>query len=269
MSLINIKNLSFNYFDKNILNNMNLELNENDKLLLVGRNGAGKSTLLRLISGLNSCHNYDNFSILGTSSPNDQFNGVAYLGNRWVRNISFMGQSSYTADIRAGDMMKKWQEDNIERRDELVRVLEINLDWKMHEVSDGQRKKVQILLALLKPFKLLVIDEFLNELDIIVRDNLLQYIDKEIKIRNGVFIYATHIFDNLDKFMNKILFIDDGTTGEIEELKLFNINNNLFSNIKNKFIEMGINIPENNEKVDPRKFGSHYGYSHGRSEDLI
>ena len=55
------------------------------------------------------------------------------------------------ADIRAGDMMKVWQNDNIERRDELVRVLDINLDWKMHKVSDGQRKRVQIMLALLKP----------------------------------------------------------------------------------------------------------------------
>ena len=63
------------------------------------------------------------------------------LGNRWVRNISFVGQSAYTADIRAGDMMKRWQNDNLDRRNELVDVLEINLDWRMHQVSDGQRKK--------------------------------------------------------------------------------------------------------------------------------
>ena len=37
----------------------------------------------------------------------------------------------------------RWQEENLERRDELVRVMGINLDWRMNECSDGQRKKVR------------------------------------------------------------------------------------------------------------------------------
>ena len=59
-------------------------------------------------------------------------------------------------------MMKKNQEENKQRRDELVELLEIDLNWRMHQVSDGQRKRVQIMLALLKPFKLLLIDENTN-----------------------------------------------------------------------------------------------------------
>ena len=74
-------------------------------------------------------------------------------------------------------MAKKYE--NIDRRDELVKILDIDLDWKMHQVSDGQRKRVQIMLGLLKPFKFLIIDEFLNELDVVIRDRFFKYLTKE------------------------------------------------------------------------------------------
>ena len=169
MELVSLEELEFDYFDNKILKKVNLTISENEKVLLVGANGAGKSTLLRVLAGFHLPKNYEKFDVLGTRSPQDQFKGLAYLGNKWQRNISFCGVSPYMADIRAGDMMKVWQTDNLERRNELVKVLDINLDWKMHQVSDGQRKRVQIMLALLRPFKLLIIDEFLNELDVVIR----------------------------------------------------------------------------------------------------
>jgi CCR4-NOT complex subunit CAF16 len=39
------------------------------------------------------------------------------------------------------------------RRAELIKVLDIDPDWRMHTVSDGQRRRVQICLGLLKPYK--------------------------------------------------------------------------------------------------------------------
>ncbi len=39
------------------------------------------------------------------------------------------------------------------RRERLIRVLDIDPDWRMHTVSDGQRRRVQICMGLLKPFK--------------------------------------------------------------------------------------------------------------------
>lgn len=42
-----------------------------------------------------------------------------------------------------------------ERRDRLIDLLEIDLQWRMHKVSDGQRRRVQICMGLLHPFKVL------------------------------------------------------------------------------------------------------------------
>ena len=49
--MIRIKNISKSYEGKEILNNINLEINDRDKIALVGNNGTGKSTLLKIIAG--------------------------------------------------------------------------------------------------------------------------------------------------------------------------------------------------------------------------
>ena len=232
IEIVNIKKMFFDYFDKRILKNIDISVYEGDKILLIGANGAGKSTLLRVLAGFHIPKSYDNFNILGTNSPNDQFNGLAYLGNKWNRNVSFCGITPYTVDIKAGEMMQKWQEDNIERRNELVKILDINLEWKMNKVSDGERKRVQILLALLKPFKLLIIDEFLYELDIVIRDRFFKYLDNECKLRNAAIIYATHIFDNLDKWANNVIYISNGKCERKFNINDFNKNNNLYISVK-------------------------------------
>ena len=90
MEIVSVKNMFFDYFEKKILHDINISVNEGDIILLIGANGAGKSTLLRVLSGLHMPQKYDTFNVLGTSSPHDQFKGLAYLGNRWQRNISFV-----------------------------------------------------------------------------------------------------------------------------------------------------------------------------------
>ena len=61
------------------------------------------------------------------------------------KNSSFAGHSiAYQADIMVKNMMKKVQEDNLDRKIELTKVLGINPDWKMHLVSSGQRRRVRL-----------------------------------------------------------------------------------------------------------------------------
>lgn len=258
-----VENLSFSYFNIDILHNINLQINEGEIILLVGENGAGKSTLLRLLSGNYTALKYDKFSVLGTRSPHDQYKGVAFLGNTWKRSISFTGHVPFMIDMAAGEMMKKWQEENIERRNELVNVLEIDLNWRMNKVSDGQRKRVQIMLALMKPFKFLIIDEFTNDLDVVVRDKFFNYLKKERDERNCSIIYATHIFDNIDHFATHVVFISNGVTHGKQLLNDFNVEHNLFHSVKNKILANKTYF--NNQKLDQKLLGPQGGWSSGRS----
>ena len=56
-------------------------------------------------------------------------------------------------------MMEKLQAEYPERRDQLIKMLGIDLQWRMHQVSDGQRRRVQIFLGLIRSFKILLLDE--------------------------------------------------------------------------------------------------------------
>lgn len=263
--LISLKNVSFNYFNKCILKNINFVLKENESVLLLGGNGAGKSTLLRLLAGIHMAYNFDEFNVLGSDRPLDQTNGLAYLGNRWVRQSAFTGQSSYIGDIRVGDMMKKWQEDNIERRDVLVQVLGIDLNWHMHQVSDGQRKKVQIMIALLKPFKVVIIDEFLSELDVVVRDKMFTYLKKECKLRKGSIIYATHVFDDLEQWIDKVVYISNGRCQNKINISTFTEGKTLYQSVKDKLLETEqLSL----ETLDSKLFGPAGGYTSGRLLDI-
>lgn len=223
--VVSIKNLTFSYDEgKPNITGLDCAIPPNSKVVLVGANGAGKSTLLRILTGVIFMGlEHDEFDINGSSKPHDQANGVAYLGGTWKRRrTGFEGICPYTMDIAARDMMAKWQEENLERRDELVRVLGVNLDWRMHECSDGQRKKVRIMLKLLRPFRLCVIDEFAADLDIFSRKRFYDYLTEQCAKFGASVVYATHIFDQADVWATHVAFMQlDKVLSPIHELKTY------------------------------------------------
>ena len=223
--VVTIKNLNFSYeAGKPNIVGLNCVIQPNSKVILVGANGAGKSTLLRILTGqIFLGFDHDEFDINGKSKANDQFNGVAYLGGTWKRRrTGFEGICPYTMDCAASEMMAQWQEQHKERRDELVRVLGINLNWRMHECSDGQRKKVRIMIKLLRPFQLCVIDEFAADLDIFSRTRFFDYLTRECEKRGASVVYATHIFDQADAWATHIAFMQlDKVLSPIHRLQTF------------------------------------------------
>jgi len=210
--VVSIKNMDFAYdkaSGKKNLVGLNCIVEPNSQIILVGANGAGKSTLLRILTGqIFMGFESDEFDINGRKTVNDQANGVCWLGGTWKRRrTGFEGVCPFTMDCAASEMMKIWQQENLERRDELVRVLGINLNWRMHECSDGQRKKIRIMIKLLRPFQLCIIDEFAADLDIFSRSRFFKYLTKECKERGASVVYATHIFDQADEWATHVTFM--------------------------------------------------------------
>ena len=90
----------------------------------------------------------------------------------------------------------------------------IDLTWRMHMVSDGQRRRVQIFIGLIRPFKILLLDEVTVSLDVIVRMDLLKWLAKESEERGATILYATHIFDGLDSWPTHVHYLNnEGATG--------------------------------------------------------
>jgi hypothetical protein len=133
--------------------------------------------LLRILAGRHLTHS--KVRVLGLDAYHDtRLNFYrAYLDCDWgMKTVAFVGTSPLTADIAVADMMVKLQESHPERREELLTMLGIDLRWRMHQLSDGQRRRVQIFLGLLRPFEVLMLDEVTTSLDVCVRQDLLRWL---------------------------------------------------------------------------------------------
>lgn len=93
-------------------------------------------------------------------------------------------------DFSAGKMIFGVEGVDPERRARLVQLLDIDLEWSMMTVSDGQRRRVQICMGLLKPFKVLLCDEITVDLDILGRLDLLAFLAQECEERGATVVGA-------------------------------------------------------------------------------
>lgn len=78
----------------------------------------------------------------------------------------------------------------------------------MHQISDGETRRVQILLALMNPFEVLLLDEITVDLDVLTRINLLEFFRKEAE-KGCTIMYATHIFDGIDNWATHFIRIEN------------------------------------------------------------
>ena len=219
--MIRVKNLSHTYSGSKTpaLNNVSLELKAGECILLVGPNGAGKSTLLRILAGKilykethESSDMEDTVEVLSKHPFRcTTLNNVrSHMDINWgQRTVAFSGHGiPLQSDIRVADMMTVLQESFPERRNILLKVLEINPEWRMNMVSDGQRRRVQLFLGLLRPYKILLMDEVTISLDALVRWNVLNWIKSDCLERNALCIYATHIFDGMNEWSTHLIYIN-------------------------------------------------------------
>jgi CCR4-NOT complex subunit CAF16 len=208
--------LTFQYPDESRLglNDIDIKLKKGDKFLLIGPNGAGKSTLLKVLAGKKlikggkvELFGINPFDLQNNYKINNK--NIVYLGTEWANN------EITKRDIKVNELVKSVGGDFfIERRDELIDLLEINCNWRMNRCSDGERRRVQLCMGLLKPFDLLLLDEVTIDLDVLVRQKLLEFLFKETKLRGCCIIYATHIFDGLGEWADTVIHLKDG---KIEE----------------------------------------------------
>jgi CCR4-NOT complex subunit CAF16 len=167
-------------------------------------NGAGKTTLLRLLSGKRLAPS-NTIAVGGKDPFKDSLDGVTYLGVEWVLN------SIVRTDIDVPTLLASIGGNAYpERRDELVEILDIDLNWRMHAVSDGERRRVQLAMGLIRPWQVLLLDEITVDLDLLSRSNFLAFLKKETETRACTIVYATHILDNLAQWPTHLVHMHLG-----------------------------------------------------------
>jgi CCR4-NOT complex subunit CAF16 len=200
---IRVTGLEFRYerAGEPVLRDFSIEIGAGWRCLLVGANGAGKTTLLRVLAGKHMV-SADTVRVLGRAAFHDTSlsDEVEFLG----------GVFPFYEDIRVGALIDGVMGVDPARRDRLVDVLDVDRDWHMHRVSDGQRRRVQVLLGLLRPSKVLLLDEVTTDLDVVARQDLLQFLRDESVEHGTTIVYATHIFDGMEPWATHLAYVRRG-----------------------------------------------------------
>jgi len=170
-----------------VLDELSFALPAGARCLLLGANGVGKSTLLRLLAGRHK--------IAGEV--------VRVLGRAAFEDTALSGE----VDISIAEMLAARPGIDPARRARVLHILDVDPGWRMHRVSDGQRRRVQLLLDLERPLRVVLLDEVTAELDVLARADLLRFLRDESEARGVTIIYASHVLDGLADFATDLMFL--------------------------------------------------------------
>ncbi len=261
--LLSLNNINKYYNGNQILKNINLTIEDNDKTGLVGINGCGKSTLLRLITqeeDYDRLNNIDSsFSIAkdktigilkqNSGLENDRtiqeemrmtFSNLLDIANR-LRELEKIMSEHHCDEEQYNAISKEYAEKSayFEAREGYIIDVKIktilngmgfsdlSLDRKINTLSGGEKTRLALAKLLLESPDLLILDEPTNHLDF----KTLQWLEDYLKTYKGALLIVSHDRYFLDRLCTKICEIERG------ELRSFKGNYSAFTVQKKMLVE--------------------------------
>jgi ATP-binding cassette, subfamily B, bacterial PglK len=212
---IKIKDLDYKIDENYILKKINLEVNPNDKIGIMGESGSGKTTLLNLIMGLLKPTNGN--ILLNNNSNLENLNQhigfvsqSSYIMNDTLKNNVTLGQFKNT-DI---DEKKFWDVIKKSGLEKFTKDLKHKEDTIINEnasnISGGESQRIFIARALYFAVDIIILDEFTSALDIQTENKILEEINRIDK----TIIIVSHK-KNTIKNLKKIYQIENNTLNKI------------------------------------------------------
>ncbi|HQB31768.1 MAG TPA: ATP-binding cassette domain-containing protein, partial [Erysipelotrichaceae bacterium] len=185
--LIWLNNLQIKYNNKEIFNPISFEVNDGDRIAIIGKNGIGKSSILKLLLREELQYN-GNFKII-----NDL-------------KISYVSQST---DNLKGKLKLFAKENNVDESIFKAMLIKMGLsqndfDTNIQDMSEGQKKKILIAKSISEQANIYVWDEPLNYIDIITREQ----IEDTILKYNPTIIFVEHDERFIEKIATKIIKLE-------------------------------------------------------------
>ena len=178
----------------NVLDNLELTLENGERLVVAGRNGAGKSTLLRIIAGEDK--DFSGETIPGAGVQIGYFsqdNAETIRGKETI--IDYLEARAPLELIpKLRDMLGAF----LFRGDDVYKSLDV--------LSGGEKSRIALLLLLLSPVNLLVLDEPTNHLDIHSKDVLLT----ALRDFGGTVIFVSHDRAFIEQLATRVLELKPG-----------------------------------------------------------
>ena len=228
MPLITFDEVSLEFGDQLILNNVSLALDNGERVCLIGRNGEGKSTLMNIITGRVEADSGEiikqshlRVSQLEQGLPQERdisvkdyvaegLNHLQVLLNDYEK-LSAVSIEKNPATLREiEDLQQQIEAEggwNIDRRVETI-ISELNLPTtlNLNQLSGGWRRRVALGKALANNPQLLLLDEPTNHLDL----TTIEWLEKRILNFKGAILFITHDRAFLQRLATRIIELDRG-----------------------------------------------------------
>ena len=192
MAEIEIKNIAKSFGEYQALHNINMTIQDQEFMVLLGASGCGKSTLLRIIAGLETATSGEVWiggRRIDHLSPKDR--GIAMV----FQNYAVFPHLTVFENIGFGLRMQKLPNAEVERRvhrtAELMHIEQL-LKRYSGELSGGQRQRVAVARALAMEPDVILMDEPLSNLDALLRMEMRAELKGVLAESKTTAIYVTH-----------------------------------------------------------------------------
>ncbi len=221
--VIRLTGISKSFDGKEIIGNLNLDVNHGEFLTILGPSGCGKTTVLRMIAGFETADKgqitIDNQDVTNVPAEQRHVNTV-------FQSYALFPHMTVFENVAFGLRMQKVPSADIEPRVmealKMVR-LESMAQRKPHQLSGGQQQRIAIARAVVNQPKVLLLDESLSALDYKLRKQM-QIELKQLQRQLGItFIFVTHDQEEALSMSDRIIVMrsgvieQDGSPREIYE----------------------------------------------------
>ena len=212
--MLDCVNVVKRYGGKFAVNGMSVAIEDAHIYGLLGPNGSGKSTWMKMAAGL--------------IVPDDgqmTLDGVK-IGAETKRHIAYMPTEGYFYSYMkikdAGRYYQDFFDDfDAQQFEKLTADMDLEMNMKVRNLSSGMMAKLKIAVTLSRKAELYLLDEPLNGIDLLARDEVVNTILTNMS-DNASVVISSHLVEELERIIDKAIFMKDGQIvlmGDVEEIR--------------------------------------------------
>jgi len=211
-----LKNVTKAYYNKTVVNSVNLQIHEGEILALLGPNGSGKSTILKILAFIENPTSgeviFEGKKVNQKNTEKERMQSTLVFQKTTVFSASVYNNIAYGLKVRK--VPQNTRDEEIKRALKLVK-LEGFEKRNAKKLSGGEQQRVAIARALVLKTKLLLLDEPTANLDpknAGILEEVINRVNRENKV---TIVMATHNMFQAKTFPHRIALMDEGKISEV------------------------------------------------------
>ncbi len=190
--LLNVQEAAIRFGPKTLFENLSFNIQEGEKICLIGKNGTGKSTLMNIITGMRELDEGERWQLAGSV--------IGYLQQDVIPKP---GQTVYDFIFEGLQNQDGSHDYKIEI---VIEPLELDIRDQMSQLSGGQLRRASLARALVEEPEILLLDEPTNHLDL----NVIEWLETYLKGYRGAVVCISHDKKFLENISDKVFWLDRG-----------------------------------------------------------